>query len=305
MIKKTDWQAAYRDVVREGRQRLGDPPTYEELQAYFEGELLEERASRVRELLACYPELVKVLAQPFPFPYEGKPGDPDFLTDEELDQDWKALQERVTGVAAANSSADGDASSLVTTPMQDLARERTPERPRPHAARGPLVWLAELFARAFKGVPVAAAVGYALAVIFVGLYLQARREALQLTHELRQPRINAEHRLLLPDGQRGPDAQPAIVLSAEADHFLLRPALVVRGKEFPDYRLDIVDLGKSKPERIWSRMGLRRRNDDTFEIWIPRTFLQPGEYRLELYGLGKGREAPLATYTFRLLPGGA
>ncbi|HXO22486.1 MAG TPA: hypothetical protein VOA87_21405 [Thermoanaerobaculia bacterium] len=273
MIKKSEWTAAYDELSAAGRRELGEPPSEEELLAYERGELSEAEAARVRKLLVYYPELVRAL-EPFPFPYEGKPGDAGYLSDEEQEQDWASLRARL-GELVAPTSGRAKASRDVQRTSEPVA-----------------VWL-----RRWR---ISAAAAAALAVLFAGLLVRTQRDIRQLQQELREPRYNVEHRLLLPDGQRGGTLeQPPIPLPSEADYLLLIPALI-NNPRFPDYRLDIVDLGTKPPRVIWTATGLRRRSDDTFEIWVPRSFLKPGEYRLVVYGLDGGRQETLATYTVRL-----
>jgi hypothetical protein len=288
MIKKSDWQATYRDLIAEGRTRLGEPPAEEEILAYFRGELAEKEAARVRELLAYYPELARALqGPPLPESYDGKPSDADFLSDEELARDWASLQARVLAseskVAASAASAGAWLEPLpaVGVASEIFRRQRRPDQ--------------EL--RLWRLSTVAAAL---LAVVFGGLYSLAQWTVQRMTQELREPRFNLEHRLLLPDGQRG-SVQRAIPLSSEADYFLLTPALINQ-PQYPDYRLEIVDSSLTPPRPIWSGTGLRRRSDDTFAVWIPRSFLKPGKYKLVLYGIEGRRNDLLSTYTVRLSP---
>jgi hypothetical protein len=60
MISKSDWQDAYSDLLADGRRRLA-PPTVEEVEALFGGELVPAEAERVRELLAHYPDMAKAM----------------------------------------------------------------------------------------------------------------------------------------------------------------------------------------------------------------------------------------------------
>ncbi len=255
MSRKSDWAAAYRELLADGRQRLGEPPTTEEIVAYAHGELPPAEASRVQEYLALHPELARALAEPVPESDRGEPGAPDFLSAEEIASDWTALQARLE-----------------------------PARPRRPGVWRPLALAASL-----------------LAIVSSGLYLQAQREVSRLARELREPRANPEHRMLLPDGDRGA-AEPDILLPAAADQFLLKPALVGH-PDFADYRLKIIDISGREPRVVWDRTGLRRLSDDTFELWVTRDFLSSKEYRLELYGIDESRkETLLAKYTLRLPP---
>ena len=100
MITKSDWQTAYQELTVEERRMLGEPPTAEEMLAYSRGELSAENASRVRVWLVCNPDLARALMQPFPDD-DAQPGDPDFLSQDELSRHWKSLQQRIHSSSAS------------------------------------------------------------------------------------------------------------------------------------------------------------------------------------------------------------
>lgn len=66
MITKNDWDAAAEEFMLAERERLGGPPTPEEVIAYSRGELSEADATRVRALLVYYPDLADILDEPAP-----------------------------------------------------------------------------------------------------------------------------------------------------------------------------------------------------------------------------------------------
>lgn len=63
MTTKTDWDAALDSWIDDERERLGGPPTPEEIVAFLNGELPPAEAARVRALLVYYPELTPMLAE--------------------------------------------------------------------------------------------------------------------------------------------------------------------------------------------------------------------------------------------------
>ena len=69
------------------------PPTEEQLLAYARGELHGDEEARVRELLVDYPELARNLRNPSSA--DVQPGDDDYLSDDELAEDWSAIQARL------------------------------------------------------------------------------------------------------------------------------------------------------------------------------------------------------------------
>jgi hypothetical protein len=98
MITKSDWQAVHQEMTAEERRKLGEPPTTEEMLAYSRGELSAENVERVKAWLVCNPDMARALMEPFPSD-DAKPGDADFLPEEELSKRWASLQQSIHGVA--------------------------------------------------------------------------------------------------------------------------------------------------------------------------------------------------------------
>jgi len=66
MITKHDWDAALDRWIDGERERLGGPPTPEEVVAFTRGELSPRESARVRALLVYYPELTPLLDDAIP-----------------------------------------------------------------------------------------------------------------------------------------------------------------------------------------------------------------------------------------------
>jgi hypothetical protein len=96
MTTKSQWHAANRALMSEDRQRLGDPPSAEEVLAYTRGELPAHEAARISERLVAYPDLVRTLTTEFPVD-PATPGDPDYMSDDEFAEHWASLQKRMPG----------------------------------------------------------------------------------------------------------------------------------------------------------------------------------------------------------------
>ena len=90
MISKNDWEAATRELIAKGRENVGPPPTFEQVEALSRGELPDEEAERVREVLSHYPDMLRILAEPFPTDAEG------VLTEEQLAADLAKIRSRIT-----------------------------------------------------------------------------------------------------------------------------------------------------------------------------------------------------------------
>ena len=99
MITKSDWRAVHQEMMDDEGQRLGEPPTAERMQAYSEGMLSEPDAEQVRAWLAFDPELARAVTEPFP-EGDANPGDPGFLSQDELATQWGILQNRLHPAAA-------------------------------------------------------------------------------------------------------------------------------------------------------------------------------------------------------------
>lgn len=97
MAPNSEWEAAYRDVIARGRERVGEPPTPEELVAYSLGELPEDQAARVRESLTYYPDLAKALSEGA----EPSEDEVPYLSQQQLASDWRSLQQRMHPAAAS------------------------------------------------------------------------------------------------------------------------------------------------------------------------------------------------------------
>jgi len=138
------------------------------------------------------------------------------------------------------------------------------------------------------------AIAAAVAIVFAGLYWQADSEARRLSHELSVPHVASSEQLLLPDGRRG--RETATTLSTEGDSYLLVATLINEAR-YSRYRLEIAD---GNARSIWSQAGLVPRDNDTFAIIVPRSFLPPGGYQVVLYGSGNKGEEQVATFSVRV-----
>jgi len=93
MIAKSDLQAVLDEMQAESRHGRVEPPTVEEMLAYRRGELSDQDEARVRELLICYPELLRALMTPLP-------DDGGDLPDEKLEAQWTAMRAHMRGEGA-------------------------------------------------------------------------------------------------------------------------------------------------------------------------------------------------------------
>jgi hypothetical protein len=247
MIRKEDWDAVYRRQLADGQKRLGPPPTFEEVEALSSGQLPEEKAERIRELLSYYPDMLRILTEPFPDSGDG------VLKDEELEADLDKIRERIRTTAP----------SPLAFPQKEWPR------------------------RAF---PLAASIIIAIALGGVGVWRM-------MSH----PR-GVVTQVLYPERDRGigargaPSATPAR-LSKDTD-YLLEPVFD-SPRAYREYRLELLDLGTTPPRRVWLRENVTQQRDSTYPVRLSTDKLDPGLYRLILYGVD-GSVDDLADYTIRL-----
>jgi hypothetical protein len=163
-------------------------------------------------------------------------------------------------------------------PLPDLDRRWDEFRshiapPRPETGRVLQFWRA------------AAALAAVLAVLFGALLWRTRSE-------LTKPRAAWQTAVLEMDGHRGP-AGPATVIRPQGELLVLVVPLI-GSAPYREYRLDLATGTRT----LWRSEPLRRDEDTTaFTIEVPRAFLEPGRYRVELYGMDGAREEKLATYS--------
>jgi hypothetical protein len=137
--------------------------------------------------------------------------------------------------------------------------------------------------------PVFGAIAASLAIVFAGLFWQARKE-------LMTPHV-MDAVLLMPDGQRG-SGETVTTLTGHGESF---PLIVSTSNQtsFEQFRLEIVDATKPQ-QALWSSPVLARSKDDLLAIVVPRKYLKPGKVQVLLYGVSGARQEPLASYTLRV-----
>lgn len=134
-----------------------------------------------------------------------------------------------------------------------------------------------------------------LVLVCGGLLLRGRSEPIDVRPG-GTPSVAIEDIFLTSDARRGPEE----IVSVPADADLLITAALLSEREYPDYRLDIVETDGIVSRTVWTSTGLRRRLDGTFHVLVPRAFLQPGRYRLVVHGLDGAKRDELAHYTVQV-----
>jgi hypothetical protein len=247
MIRKEDWDAVYRHQIADGRKRLGPPPTFEEVEALSLGQLSEEEAERIRELLSYYPDMLRVLTEPFPTTTE------NVLTDQQIATDLASIRQHVRG---------GSTPPIVF--------------PQKHES--------------WRALAIAASVVVAIALGSLGLWRMTshpRSLLTQVVYPVQERGISA----------RGVPSTTPVHLSKSAD-YILKPVFDAP-RDYREYRLELLDLSTTPPRRVWVRGNIGQQRDGTYPVRLSTDELDPGLYRLILYGVN-GTAEDLAEYTIRL-----
>ena len=132
----------------------------------------------------------------------------------------------------------------------------------------------------------AAAIAATVAVALGVLLWQAKER-------VSEPRIVWEQQVLFPDGRRGP-GQDAAVIAPQGESVLLAIPLIGQ-RDYQRYRLELI-AGESG-RVIWRSAPIAPPDDETFSIVVPRRFLDPGPYKIAVYGVTGATEERLATYS--------
>lgn len=104
---------------------------------------------------------------------------------------------------------------------------------------------------------------------------------LQLKHDREPFAYTWRHTLDLRNSRGGTDVHIHLLPANEKQYLL--DVLLPEDLPYRAYRVDLTDAKRS--EVVWSDPDLRA----PFSISIPRTFLKPGTYRMDVYGITNGK----------------
>lgn len=285
-----DFVNSLRAIMAAKREELGEPPAPDELLAYRDGRLDPAARERLEARIAVYPEAARALADLAAFPeIEPAPGVLD-VSPEEVGARWQTFRQKLAQlpesrppVPPVQELPDGPPAPVATAPVlrHEPRASRAPRESRDHPARR-----------------LAAAASVALAV-GLGSGFLAGRASLGPGSD---SSINVEITELNPveeGGERAPGSSAAVELPEGSEELVLVLNLDDPG-EFPGYEAEIVD---AEGARVWSRDGLRPTAVATFHLSFRRSVLDPGVYRIDLFGRDGAERRPVARYELRIEEG--
>ncbi len=270
---KNDMEVA----LREFAARTTEPdvhPGPEDLFAYLDRDLQEDAVERIREHLAFCPRCSRLVLdlENFPNvkPLHGKP--PSRAT---VSRSWEVFRERIHEGALESG---------------DL------EMAEPWASAGPLASRPLFVIRDL--LPAIAAVLLILSIGLSGLVVSLRKRV----GELSRPEVHVLLADLVPVGEAGIRARDSSVdirVPGWADRVIIILNLF-ESSVYSEYHVEISDASQTSRRMVWSHQDLRRSPDRNFVLELPREFLPPGRYRIDLFGVDGERRVQLAEYLLAL-----
>jgi|SRR6185436_14235010 len=254
---------AFRAFAARARPATGQRVSDDDVAAYVTGKLPVAERERVMEAIARDPETAE-LAYDLAL-FHGPPpapGEPGYLTPQQMADDWVALRARVERLEPVGPTRSRALVRLAVAACLLVL---------------PGVWLWGWSQR------------------------NARVEAEERLAAALQPQVNVEPYTLWETSVRGtaPDVPRPVTLDARGEVIWLR--LGVLGKpSYDDYRLEVRALERRGQPVLWRRDGLTLYPDGSFSVAFPRAALRPGSYELRLLGVEGGAESRLATYRIRI-----
>jgi hypothetical protein len=257
-------------------QESGGHPTSEELLKFSSRKLSDQEASRIRLHLALCRKCAQTALDLMTFPDVELRAAMLKRTRKEEDDDWQAIQKRITFSAQTTSSA-------LIGRLRPATFSRRPTRIIPH-----------------RGTAVLKALATAVTLIFL-LGLSYWLGTLKRSRSLPRPSsltANVHVQDLLPVGASGTrDSVPGGILSIPKG--MDRLVLILANSDFRafhSYRLEMIAGSGIR----WEHEDLVRSPDGSFSIELPLASLPATDYRIDLFGIGTKGPELLATYQFKM-----
>ncbi len=276
----------------EARQRLGAPPTPEEILAYLEHRLAAAKRLRVEEGVAAFPEAARLLRDLARFP-DVRP-DPGVAlpSQSRVDARWQAFRERRRGARLDPQSSSGGTEPLGGAAATGGLKPGKPSgvqtaAPLPGATPDPVLAADSRshHTRALRWLRLAALITVTAGLgLLVGLLVAPEGG-----------RINLALASLTPVGDSASRGEATVVRLPESAEGVLLSLGYAAAAPHPEYTLAIRD---ERGDAVWQRRGLRPATGGSFLVVLPAGILEPGRYELELSV--PGETVPAAAYALRL-----
>jgi len=262
------------------RERLGEPPTPEELLDWRDGRLPEAKRREVAEKMVAFPDAAQALADLEAFPdVQPAPG-VRRVGEEEVDQGWEAFRARLEA-KAAHPGEEISSSPPSAAPLAMPIPRRSREGADPSWRSG--VWR------------VAAAVLLLVAGVVIGYSLRGPSEGRGTDSALNVAIARLEPRGA--GGERALGRAATVPLERGSEGLTLVLSFLDPGT-WEDYS---VELRPQDGAPVWQARGLRPTEVGTFQFSVARSLLSAGYFEIHLHGYRGEERAPLAVYDLRLV----
>ena len=259
--EKPPLDAALRHLAEQQRRSLTSHPPPQELAAYHAGELPPEAEARILDHLAVCRECSDLLLDLSGFADLKPPAGVPELTDAQVEQDWQALRAKMR---TGEGGKEEERRPAAVVPIRPAG-----PAPRPERTYSPFL-------------PVAASLLAVIGLSF-GIYQKIQVE------KLLQPSVS---QVVYFNTTRS-DSEESRQLASGVRGELVVP--VVDG--FSSYRVEIRD----ENDKVHLSLGHKSAGPiDGISIDLPPGYLRSGDYKIYLYGIGKGRDEEIADYDFEV-----
>ena len=139
--------------------------------------------------------------------------------------------------------------------------------------------------------PVLAALAASLAIVFAGLYWQQRSQL----REARSPMLLDVTQIVEPEnGRRGTSAGPQLLNVRDGVVVVLQ---LSDAERFPWYEIEVFDAQSN--EKTW-KSEPTQPHDGGVSFGLPRMSLEPGTYRVKVFGLSETERDEVDSYLVRV-----
>lgn len=272
--KRVTFAEALKAVSEQAPSQEAPHPTPEELVAYQEGRLAESRRESVQDHLSLCPECTQVVVDLASFPDIELGAVSHERTDDDEEQDWRRLEERLA------EAARGDALAVETRTEPSPGLWTARDRP----LRQGTSWLR------------AAAVFFLACTLGLSGWVATLKNRLADAPKTGQPETNIYFQDLAPAGVAGRRSTRATrVLVPAAMNSVLFFLTTDNFDNFDSYEGELVS--EAGNERLLVRR-LVHSSDGAFSIQWSRDALPSGSYRIELFGHTDSARTRIGTYRF-------
>lgn len=250
-------------------------PEADELLFYHEGRLSEQRAEQVQAHLALCSECTRTILDLSRFP-EMELCAPDHeRTVEDEDADWLAIEKKWAVERLEDQIVGG-------------------QNPLPHQSRSPLP--SPALPRTFHWSSLAAAIFLATTI---GLLVQRQSSFPLSGQQLDLPRANIHFEEILPTSKPG-------VRSGNTAQILLPPeasslVLILATEGLREHTVFEARIAGGSAHKELKLRGLVRARDGSFSLDLPRSWLSPGNYEVELSAIENEKQTSMAKFLFDLI----